>query len=60
MSFRWLKLFSGTFAVLSSGFVVFVMFVWPFIDGWIRKRRPAGSARSVSDGSRLRPLARHV
>ena len=37
MSFRWLKLFSGTFAVVSSGFIVFVMFVWPFIDGWIRK-----------------------
>ena len=37
VTFRWLKLFSGTFAVLSMGFVVFVMFVWPFIDGWIRK-----------------------
>jgi quinol-cytochrome oxidoreductase complex cytochrome b subunit len=38
VSFRWLKLFSGTFAVLSTGFIVFVMFAWPFIDGWIRKR----------------------
>ncbi|MCH7685448.1 MAG: cytochrome bc complex cytochrome b subunit [Planctomycetes bacterium] len=38
VSFRWLKLFSGTFAVLSSGFIVFIMFVWPFIDAWIRKR----------------------
>jgi len=38
VSFRWLKLFSGTFAVLSSGFIVFLMFVWPFIDGWIRKK----------------------
>ena len=28
-------LFSGTVAVLSMGFIVFVMFVWPFIDGWI-------------------------
>ena len=37
VSFRWLKLFSGTFAVLSTGFIVFVMFAWPFIDGWIRK-----------------------
>jgi len=37
VSFRWLKLFSGTFAVLSSGFVVFVMFIWPFIDAWIRR-----------------------
>ena len=38
VSFRWLKLFSGTFAVLSSGFIVFVMFAWPFIDSEIRKR----------------------
>jgi quinol-cytochrome oxidoreductase complex cytochrome b subunit len=36
-TFRWLKLFSGTAAVLSMGFIVFVMFVWPFIDGWIRR-----------------------
>ena len=36
-TFRWLKLFSGTFAVLSMGFIVFIMFVWPFIDGWLRK-----------------------
>ncbi|NIN72239.1 MAG: DUF4405 domain-containing protein [Gemmatimonadetes bacterium] len=37
VAFRWLKLFSGTAAVLSMGFIVFVMFAWPFIDGWIRK-----------------------
>ncbi|MBM4245669.1 MAG: cytochrome bc complex cytochrome b subunit [Deltaproteobacteria bacterium] len=37
VAFRWLKLFSGTVAVLSTGFVVFVMFVWPFIDAWIRR-----------------------
>lgn len=36
--FRWLKLFSGTAAILSSGFIVFVMFAWPFIDQQIRKR----------------------
>jgi quinol-cytochrome oxidoreductase complex cytochrome b subunit len=36
-TFRWLKLFSGTFAVLSMGLVVFVMFTWPFIDAWLRK-----------------------
>ena len=36
--FRWLKLFSGTFAILSSGLIVFTMFVWPFIDGWLVKR----------------------
>ena len=38
VAFRWLKLFSGTFAVLSTGFIVFVMFAWPFIDAEIRKR----------------------
>ena len=37
VAFRWLKLFSGTAAVLSMGFIVFTMFAWPFIDGWIRK-----------------------
>ena len=37
VAFRWLKLFSGTAAVLSMGFIVFVIFAWPFIDGWIRK-----------------------
>lgn len=37
VAFRWLKLFSGTAAVLSIGFVLFVMFVWPFIDAAIRK-----------------------
>lgn len=35
--FRWLKLFSGAVAVLSVGFIVFMMFCWPFIDGWFRK-----------------------
>ncbi|MCY2966037.1 MAG: cytochrome b N-terminal domain-containing protein [Planctomycetota bacterium] len=37
MTFRWLKLFSGTVAVLSTGLIIFVMFVWPFIDAAIRK-----------------------
>ncbi len=35
--FRWLKLFSGTAAVLSIGFIIFVMFAWPFIDAAIRR-----------------------
>ncbi|MCB9832643.1 MAG: cytochrome bc complex cytochrome b subunit [Planctomycetes bacterium] len=42
--FRWLKLFSGTVAVISSGFIVFVMFLWPFIDGAIRKYTRAKEA----------------
>ncbi len=31
-SFRWLKLFGPTFAVLSMGLIVFSMFAWPWID----------------------------
>jgi quinol-cytochrome oxidoreductase complex cytochrome b subunit len=37
VAFRWLKLFSGTVAVLSTGLIVFLMFVWPFVDAWIRR-----------------------
>lgn len=38
VTFRWLKLFSGTAAVLSMGFILFIMFIWPLIDGLIRRR----------------------
>jgi len=38
VAFRWLKLFSGTAAILSMGFIVFTMFFWPFVDAWIRRR----------------------
>ncbi len=38
VAFRWLKLWSGTAAVLSLGFIAFVMFIWPFIDAFIRRR----------------------
>jgi quinol-cytochrome oxidoreductase complex cytochrome b subunit len=38
VAFRWLKLFTGTAAILSMGFIVFAMFTWPLIDGWIRRR----------------------
>lgn len=31
-TFRWLKLFGPTFAVLSMGLIVFVMFAWPWLD----------------------------
>ena len=37
VAFRWLKLFGGTAAILSMGFIIFTMFTWPFIDGWLRK-----------------------
>lgn len=42
--FRWLKLFSGTAAVLSTGLIVFLMFAWPFIDGFIRRKTRATEA----------------
>ncbi len=38
VAFRWLKLFSGTMAVLTQGLILFTMFVWPFIDAWLVKR----------------------
>ena len=50
VAFRWLKLFSGTFAVLGMGLVVFTFFAWPFIDAWIRRRR-AGSEASLYVGT---------
>ena len=47
--FRWLKIFPETLAVLSTGFLVFIMFVWPFIDARIRTRWK-GSEASVYIG----------
>ncbi len=38
VAFRWLKLFTGTAAVLSMGLIIFAIFTWPFIDASIRKR----------------------
>jgi quinol-cytochrome oxidoreductase complex cytochrome b subunit len=38
VAFRWLKLFSGTAAVLSMGLIVCTMLVWPAIDAWLRRR----------------------
>jgi quinol-cytochrome oxidoreductase complex cytochrome b subunit len=37
VSFRWLKLFTLTFAVLSTGFILAAMFLWPWIDTVLRK-----------------------
>jgi len=36
-TFRWLKLFSATFAVLSMGLIVFAMVLWPWLDAAIRR-----------------------
>ncbi len=48
-TFRWLKLTGLTFAVLSIGFIGFLVAVWPWIDARIRSRRP-GSEASVGIG----------
>lgn len=37
VTFRWLKLFGPSFAVLSMGLIVCVMFVWPWIDSLLRR-----------------------
>ena len=37
VSFRWLKLFTLSFAVLSTGLIVTAMFLWPWIDAVLRK-----------------------
>ena len=37
VSFRWLKLFSLTTAVLSTGFIVGAMILWPWIDWALRR-----------------------
>ena len=44
VAFRWLKLFSATTAVLTTGLIVFLMFLWPFVDGFIRRRTRASEA----------------
>ena len=43
-TFRWLKLFAGTTAVLSMGLLVFLMIIWTFIDGGIRRVFPKSQA----------------
>ena len=37
VSFRWLKLFSLTYAVISTGFIVAAMFLWPWIDKLLQR-----------------------
>jgi len=37
VTFRWLKLFSLTFAVLSMGLIVCAMVFWPWIDAALRR-----------------------
>ena len=37
VTFRWLKLFGPTFAVLSMGLIVCAMFLWPWIDAVLRR-----------------------
>jgi quinol-cytochrome oxidoreductase complex cytochrome b subunit len=44
VAFRWLKLFSGTLAVLSMAFVVFIMYAWPWVDELLRRKLKFGEA----------------
>ncbi len=44
VAFRWLKLFSGTAAVLSMGFIIFTMYAWPFVDDFLRRRLKVNEA----------------
>ncbi len=37
VTFRWLKLFSATVAVLSMGLIVFAIIAWPWIDAALRR-----------------------
>ncbi|HAK56504.1 MAG TPA: hypothetical protein DCP38_13645 [Acidobacteria bacterium] len=43
-TFRWLKLTSLTFAVLSIGFAGFLALIWPYIDERLRRRNTASEA----------------
>jgi len=43
-TFRWLKLTSLTFAVLSLGFAGFLFVMWPFLDSMIRRKKPNSEA----------------
>jgi quinol-cytochrome oxidoreductase complex cytochrome b subunit len=38
--FRWLKLFSAQVAILSTGFIAFTMFAWPWVDDFLRRKTP--------------------
>lgn len=38
VAFRWLKLFTGMTALLTQGLIVFIMFLWPFIDEWLVRK----------------------
>src|SRR4026207_692559 len=44
VAFRWLKLMSETTAVLSMGLILFVTFLWPFVDAGLRKHTRAKEA----------------
>jgi len=43
-AFRWLKLMPDRLAVITQGLFLGLFFAWPFIDTWIRKRRPTSEA----------------
>jgi len=49
-TFRWLKITGLTVAILSLSFGGFMFMIWPFIDGFIRKKKP-GSEFSMFIGA---------
>lgn len=49
-AFRWLKMMPDRLAVATQGLFLGMFFAWPFIDSWIRKKRP-GSEASVWIGA---------
>ena len=49
-AFGWLKLMPDQLAVVTQGLFLALIFFWPLLDSWIRKRRP-GSEASMAIGA---------
>lgn len=43
-AFRWLKLLPDRVAVVTQGVFLGIFVAWPFIDAWIRRKRPNSEA----------------
>ena len=46
-AFHWLKLMPDQVAVVTQGLFLAVIFFWPLLDTWIRKKRPGSEASIV-------------
>ena len=49
VSFRWLKLFPLSFAVISTGFIVAAMFLWPWLEAGLRKLTKSKTSAFISE-----------